>query len=169
MSKYNPEKHKKWYAKNWERLLPIRRAYNKLWRESQHGKDFDKLRNSSPERKAYRKIYKTTKAGIESETKYRKKPNVRERYERYRIKRLYGITQEIYWRMVADQKGLCAICKQSNGKKLHIDHEHKSGKIRDLLCGNCNRALGLLKENVDYLKNAQSYLNEQVHKNQSPI
>lgn len=169
MSKYNAQKYKEWYEKNRERILPIRRAYNKKWRESQHGKDFDKLRNTNPERRAYRKRYKKTINGRLSNTKYRKKLNVKDKYDGYRIRRLYGITQEIYWKMVADQKGLCAVCRQSNGKKLDIDHDHKTGKVRGLLCGNCNRALGLFKDNPEFIKNAQYYLNEQVYKNNGPI
>lgn len=39
-----------------------------------------------------------------------------------------------------------------------IDHDHKTGKIRGLLCGFCNKAIGLLKENINILRNAIHYL-----------
>ncbi len=72
------------------------------------------------------------------------------------------------WHLETDAKGhkvtrSCAICNTvPSGKgiagKLHLDHEHKSGKIRGMLCNNCNRALGLLKDNSEILLRASNYL-----------
>ena len=83
------------------------------------------------------------------------------RSKHYRIN--YGITLTAYNDMFAQQEGCCAICKehQSNLKKrLSVDHCHTSGKIRKLLCQNCNTLLGMAKDNTEILKNAISYLNE---------
>jgi len=63
--------------------------------------------------------------------------------------------------MFDDQEGKCFICKthQSNlKKKLAVDHDHKTGKIRKLLCCKCNRTLGYLYEDIDTLKNMIKYL-----------
>ena len=62
--------------------------------------------------------------------------------------------------MYIDQAGLCGICKRpdSSGIKLSVDHCHQTGKVRGLLCGNCNRALGLFRDNINLLTNAVSYL-----------
>ncbi|MEU3161799.1 endonuclease VII domain-containing protein [Streptomyces griseoincarnatus] len=65
-----------------------------------------------------------------------------------RIRKLrndYKITLEQYEHMLAVQEGKCAICHGGPGVegKLHIDHCHKSGVVRALLCGPCNRALGV--------------------------
>jgi hypothetical protein len=44
--------------------------------------------------------------------------------------------------------------------RLHVDHDHKNGKVRKLLCSNCNRMLGCAKESIEILNNAIQYLNE---------
>lgn len=60
-----------------------------------------------------------------------------------------------------DTQLVCQICKKKDQKKaLAIDHCHSTGVIRGLLCDNCNRALGLFKDNIDNLKNAIKYLKE---------
>jgi hypothetical protein len=72
-----------------------------------------------------------------------------------------GWTAEEYRRKSAEQGGVCQICKSPpRGKKsLHADHDHETGERRDLLCQNCNVALGLVGEDparllalIDYLK-----------------
>lgn len=84
---------------------------------------------------------------------------------RLRIFRRFGITPEIYDEMFKTQGGLCAICHQPETKKLKgkvislaIDHNHKTGKIRKLLCHKCNVAIGLLDENKDRILNCHKYL-----------
>lgn len=81
------------------------------------------------------------------------------------IERTYGITLEVYERMLEEQGGLCAICggegfvmKESHTMKLAVDHCHSTGAVRGLLCHNCNRALGLFKDNPAHLAKAISYL-----------
>jgi hypothetical protein len=81
------------------------------------------------------------------------------------LKRTYGITIEDYEAMYAEQEGTCAICsgegfvmKQSHNMKLVVDHCHETGRVRGLLCHNCNRALGLLKDSTDSLRAAINYL-----------
>lgn len=83
------------------------------------------------------------------------------KYNLRRALRVCGITMERYEAMLADQGGLCAICKGApfgKGERLHIDHDHKSGKVRALLCGNCNTALGLLDDDPDTFSAAIEYL-----------
>lgn len=79
-----------------------------------------------------------------------------------RLKRYYNITLEEYDQMVGIQGGKCAICggKNPNGKRLHVDHNHKTGKIRGLLCFECNTALGNMKDDIDILNKAITYLRE---------
>lgn len=76
------------------------------------------------------------------------------------IKYRYGVTLEIYEEMLLKQNGVCAICKQKPHGKLNIDHDHTNGDVRGLLCGNCNRAIGLLKEDFTIAKNAVDYLSK---------
>jgi hypothetical protein len=79
--------------------------------------------------------------------------------------RNYGITLEDARRMNEEQGSLCAICEEEgftmadhHKMKLVVDHCHTTGKVRGLLCHNCNRALGLLKDNTERLKKAINYL-----------
>lgn len=75
------------------------------------------------------------------------------------LKREYGITPEQYDQMLVEQAGGCAVCGQPpNGKRLHIDHCHTTGKIRGLLCSGCNRALGYLQDDPELLRVAIKYL-----------
>lgn len=80
------------------------------------------------------------------------------KYKEYKLKHRYGITLEIYEQMKLQQNGLCKICNRE--KKLFVDHCHKTGKIRGLLCGKCNKGLGHFFDNKDYLKSAIDYLGE---------
>lgn len=74
------------------------------------------------------------------------------------LKHNYGITLEDYNLMFKKQNGKCFICNTLKNV-LHVDHCHTTNKVRGLLCGNCNKALGLLKDNIDILQTAINYLN----------
>jgi hypothetical protein len=81
----------------------------------------------------------------------------------YYLKKLYGITVEIYEQMVVDQRGVCAICGSAptgkrNFTKLHVDHDHVTSRVRGLLCGRCNLAIGMLADNQEHLFKALEYL-----------
>lgn len=70
-----------------------------------------------------------------------------------------GLTLEEYDALLLKQGGACAICGQSPSlKALHVDHHHETGNVRGLLCNNCNRCLGLLKDDVAVLRSAIVYL-----------
>lgn len=73
-----------------------------------------------------------------------------------RLKYLYGITEEDYENLFEKQNGQCAICGKNI--KLVVDHNHETGKIRALLCGNCNRGIGIFQDNPNLLYKAASYL-----------
>lgn len=78
------------------------------------------------------------------------------------LKRRYGITTEQYDKLLKDQNGLCKLCGNPSGfknsnKRLFVDHNHKTGKVRGLLCNGCNIALGKLDLD-NWLTNALDYL-----------
>jgi hypothetical protein len=84
-------------------------------------------------------------------------------WRRQHLKNRYGITPEDYEDMLSEQKGKCAICDrqgQSPGNKrfLDVDHCHKTGKIRGLLCNRCNQSMGKVKDDIDLLKKFLAYL-----------
>jgi hypothetical protein len=91
-----------------------------------------------------------------------------------RLKREYwpnftqGQAIEEYNRLLILQNCVCAICKKPESiveprskkpKRLCVDHCHKTGQVRGLLCHNCNRAVGLLKDDVTIVDNIRAYLN----------
>lgn len=115
--------------------------------------------------KAYRQKYpeKATASWRRANNRYYKANSLRVRG--YDLKRTYGITLEQYNAMLEQQGHVCAICKQKETgkindvvKSLAVDHCHSTGKIRGLLCSNCNQGIGKLKDNVGIMTNAISYL-----------
>lgn len=76
----------------------------------------------------------------------------------------YGMTTTDYDHLHRKQGGVCAICGQpprntsKKTKRLHVDHDHKTGKVRGLLCDGCNRGLGGFRDSVGTLSNAIEYL-----------
>ena len=82
-------------------------------------------------------------------------------YAEQRISRIrrYGISVDDYDAMYNSQNGGCYICGEPDvGRALSIDHNHRTGKVRGLLCSNHNRALGLLNDDPDLLLKAHAYL-----------
>jgi hypothetical protein len=81
----------------------------------------------------------------------RQKSNLDNKYK-YR----YGISLNEFKEMCVSQHNLCAICLSFT--KLCVDHDHKNGRVRGLLCGPCNRAIGCLKDSSVAAERAVSYL-----------
>ena len=92
------------------------------------------------------------------------------KYKNSQLKTIFGITLEEYELLLEKQNGVCAICgnsvvdihnkKTGKKRKLAVDHSHKTGKIRGLLCGRCNRAIGMAEESPTILKKMINYLKE---------
>ena len=91
------------------------------------------------------------------------------------LKQKFNLSLEDYEQIVLRQNGKCLICgdlpkvrTDSKGRikdRLDVDHCHKTGKVRGLLCHNCNKGLGQFKESLELLKNAVIYM-EQFSKDQ---
>ena len=76
-----------------------------------------------------------------------------------RLKYRYGLTVVQFNALYVAQGGRCAICKDPiEGRGVHIDHCHKSGKVRGLLCGGCNHAIGFLFDSPDRANAVAKYL-----------
>ena len=75
-----------------------------------------------------------------------------------RVVKQYGIDALlIYKELVAECKGACVICGCTD-KVLHLDHNHITNTLRGMLCGSCNRGLGMFKDSAVLLANAINYL-----------
>lgn len=83
------------------------------------------------------------------------------------LRKRFGLTSEQYEQRFQDQRGLCAICKRPEHRtdkhgevmKLSVDHDHQTETLRDLLCGDCNIAIGLMCDDVLRLREAIEYIN----------
>lgn len=81
------------------------------------------------------------------------------------LQREYKINYAEYTEMLQNQNEKCAICGSEGFKmqahhkiKLVVDHCHSTGRVRGMLCHNCNRGLGLFQDSVEFLQSASSYL-----------
>jgi len=85
---------------------------------------------------------------------------VKDYHKRYHIQRRYNIKPLEFDMRLANQLGGCAICKQpfEDENKIVIDHDHRTGIVRDLLCYRCNNALGQINDSEDLLIEMIEYL-----------
>lgn len=80
------------------------------------------------------------------------------------LRRKYNMSLQDYIDMYETQDGKCAICNRHHElfdkakDQLVVDHDHDTGKVRKLLCNNCNTGLGMFKESTNLLKLASEYL-----------
>lgn len=74
----------------------------------------------------------------------------------FQLKRRYGVDEvQVAW-MVLQQGDVCAICGTAAPK--HVDHDHVTGRVRGILCFNCNKGLGKAQDDLDVLRRAMDYL-----------
>ncbi len=77
---------------------------------------------------------------------------------RKHLRGAYGLTIEQYDEMLEAQGGVCAICGECPDEGLAVDHCHDTGRVRGLLCRNCNSGIALLQEDLDRFSKAAKYL-----------
>lgn len=146
-----------------------KRAYQKAWREKNKEKRQAYQSEYTAANKEKKRLY-DIEYRAENKDKCRAAQDAwRERnqehlkvYHRDHGLKKYGLTQEDWDAMFATQGFRCATCfrdKLSGKMKWHTDHCHATGVVRGILCGRCNKALGLLDDNTSTLSNAISYLN----------
>jgi hypothetical protein len=102
----------------------------------------------------------------ETDPDYREKVRARsrERYRENHLKTKYGISLADYEAMLRRQGGVCGICKRKPGKRrLCVDHDHKTGQVRGLLCGRCNSGNGFYQDDPRLTRAATAYL-ERAHR-----
>lgn len=87
----------------------------------------------------------------------------KDKRKEYKLKQNYGITLDQYNKMLSDQNGCCRICDRHESKlskKLCVDHNHTTGKVRGLLCNSCNTNIGKFNEDTRILNKMIEYLKE---------
>ena len=74
--------------------------------------------------------------------------------------RKYNITKQQKFDMIASQNNCCSICSEpfSSTQDTHVDHCHDTGKVRAILCANCNRGIGCFKDNTFLMQQAMNYI-----------
>lgn len=111
---------------------------------------------------AYRQTAKYRAVAQEERAAQRDNLVYRARTRDRNLRRVYGITLADYERMLAEQGGHCAICTatvaDARATALHVDHDHTTGRVRGLLCTNCNKGLGHLGDDPVRLHRAVEYL-----------
>jgi Recombination endonuclease VII. len=92
--------------------------------------------------------------------KHHQETKTPEKTKKYQLKSKYNMTLEEYDKLVEFQQNGCAICRQlvTSERKLAVDHNHKTGEIRGLLCFKCNSLIGLANDDEDLLWKAMEYL-----------
>jgi len=108
----------------------------------------------------YRRKYKQSKRGKAARIKYRQsgKGKITKRGEHLKSK--YNITLEEYDKIFQEQDDCCAICGVHQSelyRRIDVDHDHKTGKVRGLLCTRCNGKLSVV-EDKEFVKEAKKYL-----------
>src|SRR5437762_2483969 len=159
---------KAWRAKNRERL----KQYRDEWREANREKlnAYARARYKSTDRKEYRRAYyaknKTRIRALHRGYYEAHKDYWRGKtrgYARTAQLKKYGLTYAAYDAILADQHGVCAICqrperpRKEKPMRLAVDHHHKTGKVRGLLCRSCNTAIAIL-DDADLLAKAAAYI-----------
>lgn len=111
----------------------------------------------------YQKQWRESHKGYKTEWSRKHKGRYREKQKEYSLKKNHGITLEQYNELFINQNGCCKICNrhQSEFKRsLAVDHDHKTNKIRGLLCHHCNKGIGHFFENPSIMESAISYIKE---------
>lgn len=168
----NPEERKRYataYAKQWRARNPdkVQRA-NKAYRAA-NATELSKVRREryAADKEVARAAARRYQAMHPERVKTRAAKRKAEDPQTYRdvqrrasLKKLYGLTESAYDDLLRAQAGVCAICRTvcGTGRRLAVDHCHVTGRVRGLLCSNCNQALGKMRDDVELLQRAVHYL-----------
>lgn len=149
-------------AEDYQKHKDKRDAQISVWR---------KAKGPEYERERYRRMFERDPEAVRARARkrslayhHRNRDKQNAKIRARRMVRNFGITVAQYDEMLEKQGGVCAICGQacSSGRRLAIDHDHETGRVRALLCGNCNNGMGKFLENPDLLRKAANYI--EMHK-----
>jgi len=154
MAYANPEDAKAYSKAYREKNKEKIKAYKKTWNKAYHEKNKESI---LAQKKAY---YEKNKEEINLKKKAYREKN-RDKIRAKELKRNFGIGLHEYNLMFTEQKGKCACCGIRQNEltmRFAVDHDHDTGLIRGLLCGNCNTGIGKLGDNIEGLMKALNYL-----------
>lgn len=144
------------------RLTDKCKATKARYRATEKGKATDKKHDlkqrGTEKRKNYLKMHEQLPKTKAVRKAYRASPESKENTHTRSLMRFYNITKEEYNKLFEKQTGRCAICFSESKIKLSVDHCHKTGRVRGLLCRKCNLGIGFLKDSVEFLNKAIKYL-----------
>jgi hypothetical protein len=154
------------YCSSCRKLVNLEIA--KKWRENNKEKikanQIEINKKIKIQRKEFNQIFKEEDLEIKK-TQFRKYRAEGKEYlgaRKRMLKQKYNLSIEEFDKMFETQNFKCAICSNTHsyGRRntLHVDHCHETGKVRGLLCNNCNAGMGLLQDNIENLKKAIEYL-----------
>lgn len=157
--KYNREKMRRWRETNREAYNAYMREYNKT-----HPLSPDK-REAATQRGRKWVADNRTRAAETSRAHWRRN---HDRLILEARQRMYGVTPAVQIAMLEAQAHVCAVCHQPERRvsqygfvrALHLDHDHATGAVRAFLCGDCNRLLGVAKDDAAKLRAAADYLDQ---------
>lgn len=137
------ERQRRYYVRHREKVLERKRRYK------------ERPDVKAKTRETYRRWRLQNKTKIRERVQAYRALNP-EKVRDYRLRCAYGLTTELLTKMKQEQGGKCAICDKP--KRLLVDHDHKTGMVRGLLCHSCNVGIGLLGDSLESVKRAAVYL-----------
>jgi len=144
------KKHYRTYLKSYRAdHLEKELAYSKTYR-AEHGEEMNR------KRRGYRAEHGEAVRTMEKKYNaiHRKEKNAQKRFQ------TYGLSQSAFDTMLTNQGHVCAICGKApwNGRNPHVDHDHKTGKIRGILCNRCNVGVGMVLDDPKIARAMADYL-----------
>ncbi len=132
-------------------------CYSK-WR---YAKPENKIRCNAQSRTWYAKNAESQRLAVQEDRRLNPDKH-RMAARKYRYKRVYGIELQDYESMFAAQNGVCAICSSAPSRKMRlcVDHCHRTGKVRSLLCNLCNFAVGILEKDDSRYEQVKDYVSK---------
>lgn len=149
------ENSKRWRLKNPESYKASYLKFSQVNKDKINKKHKDRMANDMAYRERKLEYQRNWRLNNKEKQALSKKKSI--------LKNTYGLSLDDYNNILKTQAGVCAICKKNRpyknkGEFLCVDHNHKTGKTRGLLCHSCNRAIGMLGDDIIILKSAIIYL-----------
>lgn len=161
--KYYPHKKENLLTEDGQKICRVCREKKPLSEFNKHGGSQGLRRDCKAcQKKWSHDYYKTIAVEERIKRKIHRKQNMGQ-YRNSEYKRKFGITLDDYNQMFENQKGKCMICGTTKGypntgRRLAVDHDHETGKVRALLCGNCNTGISHFMHDPDLMEKAIDYL-----------